>query len=103
MREFEEMSRRRREGREGKEGSVPEMLDEERFSSCSSGREERVERRGVGEERLRKVFGREREMTREEGEHVTPSHEHGVAEEGSHEGRTGEGVEGRRARSALPS
>lgn len=103
MREFDERSRRRREGREGKKGSVPEMLDEERFSSWRSGREESVEMREEVEERLRKVFGRDREMTREEGEHVTPCHEHGVAEEGSHEGRRENGVEGRSERSAFPS
>lgn len=103
MREFDERSRRRREGREGKEGSVPEMLDEERLSSWRSGREESVEMREEVEERLRKVFGRDRDMTREEGEHVTPCHEQGVPEDGSHEGRRGNGVVGSRDSSALPS
>lgn len=62
-----------------------------------------MEMREEVEERLRKVFGRDRDMTREEGEHVTPCHVQGVAEDGSHEGRRGNGVEGRRERSALPS
>jgi hypothetical protein len=79
------------------------MLDEERLSSWRSGREESVEISEEVEERLRKVFGRDRDMTREEGEHVTPCHEHGVAEDRSHEGRSGNGVVGRRDRSAFPS
>lgn len=103
MREFDERSRRRRDRRVGKELSVPEMLDEERFKSWSSGREESVEMREEVEERLRKVFGRLREMTREEGEQVTPCHEHGVAEDESHDGRRGNGVVGRSERSAFPS
>lgn len=36
------------------------------------------------------MFGTETEMTRFCGEHVMPSHEHGVKLDGFHEERTGE-------------
>jgi hypothetical protein len=49
------------------------------------------------------MFGRDKEMTREDGEHVTLCHEHGVAEDGSHEGRSENEVVGRRDRSTFPS
>lgn len=103
VREFEERSRRRSDGREGKEGIVPEMLDEERLSSWSSGKDDSAEISEPVEERLRKVLGRDREMTREDGEHVTPCQEHGVDDDDSHEGSRGNGVVGRRESSAFPS
>lgn len=57
------------------------------------------------EERLRKVSGREREMTRPCGEQITPCHAHGVGCEGFHDGRRDDdaGEDERRDSSALPS
>lgn len=61
LREFEDRSRRWRLDSWPNEGGIgPEMFVEERFSSC---REEREESEGGREERLRKVFGREMEIT----------------------------------------
>lgn len=88
--EFEERSRRRRCGNEPNDGGIwPEMLVDERLRSW---REERDESCGGIEERLRNVFGIEREMTLFCGEHVIPCHEHGVIEDGFHEDRTVEEV-----------
>lgn len=58
----------------------PEMLAAERLRSCKEVREEMEEGRVV---RLRKVFGRDRDMTLFWGEQVTPFHWHGVGWEGS--------------------
>lgn len=58
----------------------PEMLAAERLRSCKYVREEMEEEKVV---RLRKVLGREREMTLFCGEQVTPFHWHGVGWEGS--------------------
>lgn len=75
-RELEERSRRRRLVSWPKEGGiVPEMFVEERLRSW---RKESEEIAGGIEERFRKVFGRDREITLFWGEHVMPCHEHGV-------------------------
>lgn len=87
-RELEERSKRRRFVSWPKEGGiVPEMLVEERLSSCN---EEREESCGGREERLRNVLGREMEMTLFCGEQVMPCHEHGVWVLGFHEERIDE-------------
>lgn len=88
--EFEERSRRRRCGKEPNDGGIwPEILVDERLRSC---REEREESCGGIKERLRNVFGIEREMTLFCGEHVTPCHEHGVIEDEFHDERTADEV-----------
>lgn len=101
-RELEERSRRRRLLSCPKEGGiVPEMLVEERLRSWRDEREESSEGK---EERLRKMLGREREITLFCGEHVIPCHEHGVWLDGFHEESTkGDCFAGRRERRAWPS
>ncbi|KAM0018459.1 hypothetical protein Hdeb2414_s0026g00674321 [Helianthus debilis subsp. tardiflorus] len=80
------------------------MLVEERLRSW---RDEREESCGGRDERLRKVLGIEMEITLFCGEHVMPCHEHGVGEDGVHDGRVvvleREPPEERRESKASPS
>lgn len=69
-------------------GMVPEILEEERLSSW---RDEREESCGGKEVMLRKMLGRERDMTLFCGEQVMPCHEHGVGWEGFHVGSMEDG------------
>lgn len=72
-------------------------------------KEEREESCGGRDERLRNVFGREREITLSCGEHVMPCQEHGVWLLGFHEKRIDEdafadgSAAAKRERSASPS
>lgn len=87
-RELEERSKSLRWVSRPNEGGIaPEILVEERLTSC---REEREESCEGSEERLRNVLGREREITLFCGEHVMPCHEHGVGLDGFHEERIDE-------------
>lgn len=80
---------------------LPEMLVEERLRSW---RDEREESCGGREERLRKILGRESEITLFCGEHVMPCHEHGVWLDGFHEESTEEdSFAGTRESRAWPS
>lgn len=82
------------------------MLVDERFKSWSDESDESCD---GSEERFKKVFGIEREMTLFCGEHVMPCHEHGVGEDEFHVDKIGdeslerESPEVRRESKASPS